>query len=175
MSEQRRGFLLGAAAYVMWGLFPLYWRLLEPAGAVEILAHRIVWSLVVMVGLTLLLRRTTQLRGILHDRRVLVLLCLASVVIGLNWGGKPARHPEAGEKGGVARAIAHEAPAAEVSVDMYGVVMCFSLGFSEWYLAARSGVFQRRAVPGNAGRGIERQAPALAARAARREPASAGA
>ena len=87
MSEQRRGFLLGAAAYVMWGLFPLYWRLLEPAGAVEILAHRIVWSLVVMVGLTLLLRRTTQLRAILHDRRVLVLLCVASVVIGLNWGG----------------------------------------------------------------------------------------
>src|SRR6478609_56344 len=87
MSEQRRGFLLGAAAYVMWGLFPLYWKLLAPAGAVEILAHRIVWSLVVMVGLTLLLRRTTQLRGILRDRRVLVLLCVASVVIGLNWGG----------------------------------------------------------------------------------------
>ena len=87
MSEQRRGFLLGAASYVMWGLFPLYWRLLEPAGAVEILAHRIVWSLVVMTGLTLLLRRTTQLRGILHDRRVLVLLCVASVVIGVNWGG----------------------------------------------------------------------------------------
>ena len=87
MSEQRRGFLLGAAAYAMWGLFPLYWRLLEPAGAVEILAHRIVWSLVVMVGLTFLLRRTTQLRGILRDRRVLVLLCVASVVIGLNWGG----------------------------------------------------------------------------------------
>ena len=41
----------GVAAYLLWGLFPLYWPLLEPAGAVEILAHRIVWSLVVVLGI----------------------------------------------------------------------------------------------------------------------------
>ena len=56
----------------MWGLFPLYWPLLEPAGAVEILAHRVAWSLVTMLALTFLLRRTTQLRAILRDRRVVV-------------------------------------------------------------------------------------------------------
>ncbi len=50
MTEGRRGLLFGAAAYVMWGLFPLYWPLLRPAGALEILAHRIVWSLVVVVA-----------------------------------------------------------------------------------------------------------------------------
>ena len=71
MSDSRRGFLLGAAAYGMWGLFPLYWPLLEPAGAVEILAHRIVWSLITMAVLTLALRRTAQLRAILRDRRML--------------------------------------------------------------------------------------------------------
>ena len=87
MTDLRRGFLLGAAAYVMWGLFPLYWRLLEPAGAVEILAHRIVWSLVTMLVLTLALRRLPALRAIVHDRRVLGLLLLASVVISFNWGG----------------------------------------------------------------------------------------
>ena len=87
MTEQRRGFLLGAAAYALWGLFPLYWPLLEPAGAVEILAHRICWSLVTMLGLTLLLRRTPHLRAIFRDRRVRLLLLAASVVIGLNWGG----------------------------------------------------------------------------------------
>ena len=70
-----------------WGVFPLYWALLEPAGAVEILAHRICWSLVMMVGLTLLFRRTTQLRAILRDPRLFGLLTVASVVIGLNWGG----------------------------------------------------------------------------------------
>lgn len=71
----------------MWGVFPLYWTLLEPAGAVEILAHRIAWSLVVMLGLTFALRRTPQLRGIFRSPRLLALLTVASVVIGLNWGG----------------------------------------------------------------------------------------
>ncbi len=87
MSDERRGFLLGVAAYGMWGLFPIYWTLLEPAGAVEILAHRICWSLLVLVGLTAALRRTPQLRGILRSPRLLALLTAASVVIGLNWGG----------------------------------------------------------------------------------------
>ena len=87
MNDERRGFLLGVAAYVMWGLFPVYWTLLEPAGAVEILAHRVCWSLLVMVALTVALRRTAQLRGILRSPRLLGLLTLASVVIGLNWGG----------------------------------------------------------------------------------------
>ena len=86
MTEARRGFLLGVAAYVLWGVFPLYWTLLEPAGAVEILAHRVAWSLLVMAGLTFVLRRTPQLRAILHSRRLLALLTLASVVIGINWG-----------------------------------------------------------------------------------------
>ena len=47
----RSGFVAGLAAYLLWGLFPLYWPLLEPAGAVEILAHRIVWSMVVVAVL----------------------------------------------------------------------------------------------------------------------------
>jgi len=87
VNDERRGFLLGVAAYSMWGVFPLYWTLLEPAGAVEILAHRIAWSLVVMLGLTFALRRTPQLRGIFRSPRLLALLTVASVVIGLNWGG----------------------------------------------------------------------------------------
>jgi chloramphenicol-sensitive protein RarD len=71
----------------MWGLFPIYWPLLEPAGAIEILAHRVCWSLVTMLVLTFALRRTTQLRAILRSPRLLALLTVASVVIGLNWGG----------------------------------------------------------------------------------------
>ena len=49
MSRTRVGVLAGVGAYLLWGLFPLYWPLLEPAGAVEILAHRIAWSLVFLV------------------------------------------------------------------------------------------------------------------------------
>ena len=51
MRTRPDGLLLGIAAYGLWGIFPLYWPLLEPAGAVELLAHRMVWTAVVMVAL----------------------------------------------------------------------------------------------------------------------------
>ena len=86
MVESRRGLLLGLAAWIMWGFFPLYWPLLEPAGAVEILAHRIVWSLIIMAGIALALRRGARLRATLADRRTRTLLTLAAVLITINWG-----------------------------------------------------------------------------------------
>ena len=85
MPDARRGLLFGVAAYAMWGLFPLYWPLLEPAGAFEILAHRVLWSCLTMVVLLLLLRRGPQLRAIWRDRRVRLLLTVAAVVISVNW------------------------------------------------------------------------------------------
>ena len=85
-ADYRRGLLLGTTAYVLWGAFPLYWPLLEPGGAVEILAHRILWSLVTMGLLVMVLRRRTQLRAIVADRRVFRLLLLAALVISVNWG-----------------------------------------------------------------------------------------
>jgi chloramphenicol-sensitive protein RarD len=84
VSESRRGFLLGVAAYLMWGLFPLYWPLLEPSGALEILAHRIVWSLLVVVVLLVLGRNWAWIRSL--GARRLGLLAGAAVVIAINWG-----------------------------------------------------------------------------------------
>jgi chloramphenicol-sensitive protein RarD len=77
--------LFGTAAYALWGMFPLYWPLLEPAGAVEILAHRIVWSALTMGVLVLVLRRTSAVMAAFRDRRSLVLLTVAAVVISVNW------------------------------------------------------------------------------------------
>lgn len=85
-AETRQGFLFGVTAYGLWGAFPLYWPLLEPGGAVEILAHRIVWSLLTMGALVVLLRRRTHLRALLRDRRVLLLLVVGAVTISVNWG-----------------------------------------------------------------------------------------
>ncbi|MEV4671177.1 MULTISPECIES: EamA family transporter RarD [Actinomadura] len=76
----KRGMAAGVGAYVMWGLFPLYWPLLKPAGAGEILAHRIMWSLVA-VGAVLAVRRTWARVG----RRQMLLLVAAAVVISVNW------------------------------------------------------------------------------------------
>jgi chloramphenicol-sensitive protein RarD len=84
--QDPRGLLLGTAAFGMWGLFPLYWPLLEPTSAIEILAHRIVWSLVVSTGLLFAARRSGRLRGIWADRRARAAMTVAGVVICFNWG-----------------------------------------------------------------------------------------
>nr|WP_323372400.1 EamA family transporter RarD [Streptomyces katsurahamanus] len=84
--EQRAGLLYGVGAYGMWGLVPLFWPLLEPAGALEILAHRMAWSLVV-VGLALLvLKRWAWIRELIRTPRRLALIAVAAVVITVNWG-----------------------------------------------------------------------------------------
>lgn len=85
MTQARLGFLLGVAAYTLWGAFPLYWPLLEPAGAIEILAHRVLWSLVTVMVLLVALRRTTAFVAILRNPRVRRLLTVGAVVIGVNW------------------------------------------------------------------------------------------
>src|SRR3954467_1884346 len=84
MGSERRGIGLGVAAYVIWGLFPIYWPLLEPGGALEVLAHRVVWSLLFVVALMVIGRR--RLRDLPRDARGLRLLCAAAVLIGVNWG-----------------------------------------------------------------------------------------
>ncbi|MFD3539815.1 EamA family transporter RarD [Streptomyces sp. NPDC058662] len=85
-NEQRTGLLHGFAAYGMWGLVPLFWPLLKPSGAVEILAHRMVWSLAV-VGLALLaLRRWGWMAELLRRPRKLALTTLAASIISVNWG-----------------------------------------------------------------------------------------
>ena len=85
MPDSRRGLLLGATAYVLWGAFPLYWPLLKPGGAVEILSHRILWSMLTMGILVFVVGRRAQLRAIWVDRRVRLLLIVAAATITSNW------------------------------------------------------------------------------------------
>ena len=76
--------LLGLGAYLMWGLFPLYFRLLEAAGAVEIVLHRIVWSLLACAVMVSVVRGWGAVRA-LTGRQVL-LLAAAAAVLSVNWG-----------------------------------------------------------------------------------------
>jgi len=84
--DQRRGFLFGLGAYLIWGLFPLYWPLLEPAGALEILSHRMVWSLATMALVCVVASRTRAFVTVLRNPRSRRLLTVAAVVIAVNWG-----------------------------------------------------------------------------------------
>ncbi|MFG2441075.1 EamA family transporter RarD [Streptomyces sp. NPDC048508] len=84
--EQHIGLLNGFAAYGMWGLVPLFWPLLKPAGAAEILAHRMAWSLVVVGAVLLVMRRWAWAGELLRQPRKLGLVTVASAVITVNWG-----------------------------------------------------------------------------------------
>jgi chloramphenicol-sensitive protein RarD len=84
VDNHRTGLVAGVSAYLLWGLFPLYWPLLEPAAPVEILAHRIVWSLVFVCGLLALTAGFGWLRTL--GRRRAGLLALAATLVTINWG-----------------------------------------------------------------------------------------
>jgi chloramphenicol-sensitive protein RarD len=85
VDERRAGVASGLAAYGLWGLFPLYFPLLEPAGGVEIVAHRVVWSLVFVAVLLTAVRGWPQVRATMTDRRSLLVLAGAAVLIAGNW------------------------------------------------------------------------------------------
>ncbi|BBY67446.1 EamA family transporter RarD [Mycolicibacterium helvum] len=77
------GLLYGIGAYGSWGLFPAFFPLLKPAGALEVLAHRIVWTLVLMVGVVVAMRKLADLRSI-AGRTWLLLVCASALISG-NW------------------------------------------------------------------------------------------
>jgi chloramphenicol-sensitive protein RarD len=85
-SERRAGLAYGLGAYLLWGAFPLFFPLLEPAGAVEILGHRIVWSLAAVVLVLAAVGAVPAALAMLRDRRRALLLAAAAVLIAANWG-----------------------------------------------------------------------------------------
>jgi chloramphenicol-sensitive protein RarD len=85
VDDRRPGLAFGLGAYALWGLFPLYFPLLEPAGGLEIVAHRVVWSLVFIALLLTVLRAWARVRAVLTDRRALMILVGAAVLISGNW------------------------------------------------------------------------------------------
>ncbi|SEL50382.1 chloramphenicol-sensitive protein RarD [Pseudoxanthomonas sp. GM95] len=82
----RRGVAATVGAFVIWGLFPLYWRLLHHVPALQIIAHRVVWSAVLVVGWLLLRTGFGWLRAIAAQPRALATLAITCVLISFNWG-----------------------------------------------------------------------------------------
>jgi chloramphenicol-sensitive protein RarD len=85
MGDERRGYLYGLVAYGMWGFFPIYFKLLQPSSPLEILAHRILWSVVFISLLLTAMRNWRFLSGLIRDRRLLLGVIAAGVLIGVNW------------------------------------------------------------------------------------------
>lgn len=80
-----RGIAYACAAYVLWGVFPIYFKALQDVAPLEILGHRIVWSLAVCAALLLALRRGRWLVELRQQPRVLAGFVASSVLVALNW------------------------------------------------------------------------------------------
>lgn len=80
------GLLAGVGAYLIWGVVPLYWQLLKPASALEILAHRVVWSLGLLLVIVYFRNLMVEVKAALVDKQKMLLLFFASILITINWG-----------------------------------------------------------------------------------------
>ena len=85
MTKFNKGLLFGVSAYLLWGLLPLYWKLVEEAGAYEILAHRGIWSLLLCVFLLTIRKQIKSAFVMVRSSRTLSLLFLASGLLTVNW------------------------------------------------------------------------------------------
>jgi len=81
----RAGLLYGLAAYGLWGVMPIYFKLLQAVPSVDIVAHRIVWSLILLLLLASLSKAWDQVKAAVSNRKVLGILLVTSVLIGTNW------------------------------------------------------------------------------------------
>jgi chloramphenicol-sensitive protein RarD len=86
MGDEKRGYLYGLTAYVIWGFFPIYFKLLQPSAPLEILAHRVIWSVVFISLLLVAMRNRRFLARLLRNPRVLGGIVVAALLIAVNWG-----------------------------------------------------------------------------------------
>ena len=78
-------YLQAVVAYILWGVFPLYWKLLPGVNSFEIICHRILWSFATLVLLVSLGRQWPQVRAVLRDKKRLALCLVAAILISINW------------------------------------------------------------------------------------------
>ena len=84
-SEHSLGLLFGVSSYILWGLFPLYWPLLQPANPLEIVSHRAVWTLVFCLIVLALSKQLHSTIAIVKKPRIMAGLFLTTILVSINW------------------------------------------------------------------------------------------
>ncbi len=79
------GYLYALAAYVLWGLFPVYWKQLDSIPATQLIGHRIVWSFIFLLMVLAALGQLGRLRGLLRNRAIVRTYGLAGLLLAGNW------------------------------------------------------------------------------------------
>ena len=90
LNNEKEGVVFAALSYMMWGIVPIYWKLIQQVTSGEILAHRIFWSFIFMIGLLLLTKKWHAYREfvkeIMKRPKMFWSLFIASVLVSANWG-----------------------------------------------------------------------------------------
>lgn len=84
-SEHSLGLLFGVGSYILWGLFPLYWPLLQPASPLEIVSHRAVWTLVFCLIVLALAKQLHSTIAIVKKPKIMAGLFLTTILVSINW------------------------------------------------------------------------------------------
>lgn len=84
--DARRGFILALMAYLSWGVLPIYMKAVAHISPVEVVAHRVLWSLPVAGIVLLALGRTTDIKAAFRSRHTLGMAALTAAIISVNWG-----------------------------------------------------------------------------------------
>jgi chloramphenicol-sensitive protein RarD len=82
----KKGVWLGIGAYATWGLFPIYWKWLHQVPALQLLAHRIVWSFLLLAVVLSVMRQWQAFRAEALQRRTLGIYAIAGLLLSINWG-----------------------------------------------------------------------------------------
>ena len=85
-NSQTTALILGISTFVMWGVFPIYFKMLEQASALEVLSHRIIWSVVFLLIFIKYKNRIRNLQEIFHNKKTLKTLFITGLFIASNWG-----------------------------------------------------------------------------------------
>ena len=86
IEEQKKGHLLAVLAFFMWGLAPIYFKQLVHVDAIEILIHRVVWSVFFIALIVLAKQQWPKIKAILANPKLLAMLTLTALLLGFNWG-----------------------------------------------------------------------------------------
>jgi chloramphenicol-sensitive protein RarD len=80
-----KGIWNGIAAYILWGLFPIYWKLLHPVPALQVIGHRLSWSFILLIVVVVLTRQWREFRSAALTRKTLGIYSIAAVLLTINW------------------------------------------------------------------------------------------
>ena len=86
MKERNTGLLSTLACYILWGLLPLYWHILEDLDSIFILCNRIVWSAVFTIAILLITKKFSEVKAVFRDKKKMRFMIPAAIAITINWG-----------------------------------------------------------------------------------------